>query len=235
MTRLEEEIGVGAPVFQFCGISAVRWEEAEILPAGERRESSCGGFVVVALGEVFLQPNIQDNEEVTAAHLADFQFGHASAAVAPGDGDNRKIVAPYDGFEGEFDGDVEVRGEDGSNAIDDFFAVGFEGVGGVVEAVSEKETHEGVGQTVHEEFNRRIVDGAAAAHEAAAEDAIVAFVEFFPVADYVTAIVGFIGHEDDRGVAGHGVEAEAYCPTKTMRPWVLDRTENGWPFSNAET
>lgn len=199
------------------------------------RRRSGGGLPVVAAGEVFFHPDVEDDEEVAAAHFFDFEFGDAVAAVAPGDGDDRKIVAADDGFEGEFDGDVEVRGEDGADAVDDFFAVGFEGVGGVVKAVAEEESHEGVGQAVHEKFDRRVIDGAAAFHEAAAEDAVVAFVEFFPVTDDVAAVVGFIGHEDDRGIAGHGVEAEGNRSSKTMRTLVLDRAENGWPFSKAET
>ncbi len=146
--------------------------------------------------------------------------------IAPGDGDNGETVAADDGFERKFDGDVEVGRKDGADAVDDFFAVGFEGVGGVVEAVAEEEAHEGVGQAVHEELDGRVIDGAAALHEAAAEDAVVAFVEFFPVTDDVAAVVGFVGHKDDGGVTGHGVEAEGDRPTETVRAGILHAVQN---------
>jgi len=200
-----------------------------------RGRSSRRGLFVIASREIFLQPDVEDDEEVAAAHFADLEFGHARTAVAPGDGNDGETVAADDGFQGEFDGDVEVGREDGADAVDDFFAVGFEGVGRVVETVAEEETNEGVGQTVHEELDRRVVDGSAALHETAAENAVVAFVEFFPVADDVPAVVGFVGHEDDGGVAGHGIEAEGDRPTKTVWSRVMDRVENGWPFSKAET
>jgi hypothetical protein len=45
------------------------------------------GFPVIAAGEVFFKPDIEDDEEVAAAHFLDFQFGDAGAAVSPGDGD----------------------------------------------------------------------------------------------------------------------------------------------------
>jgi hypothetical protein len=163
---------------------------------------------IVPARKVFLQPDIKDDEEVAAAHFFDFELGQAGAAVAPGDGDDGEAVAADDGFQGEFDGDVEVRRQDRLDAVDDFFAVGFEGVGRVVESVAEEEAHKGVGQPVHEELDRRIVDGAASLHEAAAEDAVVAFVELFPVSDDIPAVVALVGHEDDRGIAVHGVEAE---------------------------
>ncbi len=147
-------------------------------------------------------------------------------AVAPSDRDDGETVAADDGLQGEFHGDVEMRREDGADAVDDFFAVGFEGVGRVVQAVTEKESHEGVGQTVHEELDRRIVDSAAALHEAAAEDAVVAFVELVPVADDIAGVVGVVGHEDDGGVAGHGVETEGDGTAEAVRAGVLHAVQN---------
>ena len=65
-------------------------------------------FFVISLRKILLQPDVEDNEEIATTHLADLQFGYPRAAVAPGDGDDRKIVAADDGLEGEFDGDVEM-------------------------------------------------------------------------------------------------------------------------------
>lgn len=183
----------------------------------------CGGLFVIATGEVFFEPDVEDDEEVTAAHFFDFEFGDAVAAVAPRDGNDGKVVTADDGFEGQFDGDVEMRRENGADAIDDFFAVGFEGVRRVVEAVAEEEAHKGVGHAVHEELDRRVIDGAAALHETAAENAVITFVELFTVADNIAAVVGFIGHENDRSIAGHGIETELNCSSKSMLTLIFDR------------
>ncbi len=184
------------------------------------------GFSVIAPGEILFEPDVEHDEEVAAAHFFDFEFGQAGAAVAPGDGDDGEAVAADDGFEGEFDGDVEVRGEDRPDAADDFFAVGFEGVGRVVESVAEEEAHEGIGQAVHEELDRRIVDGAASLHEAAAEDAVVALIKFLPVTDDIPAVVALVGHEDDGSVAGHGVEAEGDGAAEAVRAGILHGVKN---------
>ena len=72
-----------------------------------KRNSGCR-LLVVAAGEIFFEPHVEDDEEVAAAHFFDFEFGNAVAAVAPGDGYDSKVIAADDGFEGELDGDVEV-------------------------------------------------------------------------------------------------------------------------------
>ena len=48
-------------------------------------------------------------------------------------------------------------------------------------------------------------------------------------------LAGVVGHEDDSGITGHSVETAGDRPTKTVCSVVLDRAENGWPFSKAET
>ena len=63
-----------------------------------------------------------------------------------------------------------------------------------------------IGQAVDDQLEARIIDDAAAFDEAAAEDAVVTLVQGLPVAHHVAAIVGFVGHHDDDGVALHGVE-----------------------------
>ncbi len=119
-----------------------------------------------------------------------------------------------------------MRGKNWADAVDDFFAVGFEGIGRVVQAVAEKQAHEGVGQTVHEELDRRVVDGAAALHEAAAEDAVVAFVELLPIPDDIAAVVALVGHKDDRCVAVHGVEAEGDGAAEAVGAGILHGVKN---------
>lgn len=95
-------------------------------------------FFIVALGEVFFEPHIEDDEEIAAAHFFNFELGEASAAVVPSDGDSGEGVATDEGFEGEFDGDVEVGAKDGVDAFNNAAAVSLEGVGGIIEAVTEE-------------------------------------------------------------------------------------------------
>ncbi len=63
--------------------------------------------------------------------------------------------------------------------------------------------------------------------EAAAEDAVGAFIEGLPVADDIAAVVGFVGHHDDRGITGHGVEALGDRSPEAVRSGILDRAEDG--------
>lgn len=74
-------------------------------------------FSIIPPGKIFFQPDVEADEEVAGSHFVDFQFGHAGSAVVPGDGNNGVGIAADDGFEGEFDGDVEVGRENGADAI----------------------------------------------------------------------------------------------------------------------
>ena len=56
----------------------------------------------------------------------------------PSDGDSGEGVATDKGLEGEFDGDVEVGAKDGVDAFNNAAAVSLEGVGGIIEAVTEE-------------------------------------------------------------------------------------------------
>src|SRR4051812_21600726 len=48
---------------------------------------------VIPLRQVFLEPHVQDDEEVPAAHLLQLQLRHALGAVAPADRDHLVAVA----------------------------------------------------------------------------------------------------------------------------------------------
>ena len=89
----------------------------------------------------------------------------------------------------------------------------------------EEAAYEGVGQTIHEEFDGRVVDGATAFHEAAAEDAVVAFVELLPVADDVAAVVRFVGHHNYGGVTFHRLKTAGDRTSKAVLFFVLYRSQ----------
>ena len=182
---------------------------------------------VVPTREIFFQPDIEADEEVATAHFLDLELGGAGAAVAPSDGDGGKTEPTDDGFEREFDRDVEMRGEDGADAVDDRAAVGFEGVRGVVEAVAKEDADEEVCGAVERELEGRIVDHSAVLQEATAEDAVVAFIEGLPVANDIAAIIGFVGHHNNHGITGHGVETLGDRTPEAVRTGILDRAEGG--------
>ena len=149
------------------------------------------------------------------------------AAVPPRDWDRGEGVSAHDGFQGEFDGDVEVGAEDRADAVDDGLPVGLERVCRVIQSVLEHHPHEGVGQTIHEQLERRVVDRAAALHKPASEYAVVSFVELFPIPHDIAAVVGFISHHDDDRVAGHGIEAACDRTAKPVGAGALYWAEDG--------
>src|ERR1039458_5231199 len=68
-------------------------------------------LLVIPAAEVLLQPAIERDEQIAAAHLPDLEFRDAAAPVAPGDGHHGPGVAAHDDLERQFHGEVEVRRE----------------------------------------------------------------------------------------------------------------------------
>src|SRR4051812_42683149 len=65
-------------------------------------------LTVIATAEVGLQPYVQHDEEVAAAHLAHRQLALARHAVAPGDRDHGETVAAHDCLQRDLDREVEM-------------------------------------------------------------------------------------------------------------------------------
>ena len=105
---------------------------------------------IIPAREIFLQPDIEADEQIATAHFIDLEFRLTGAAVAPGDGYNGEGKSSDDGFERQLDCDVEVRREDRAYAINNGFSIGLEGVGRFVEAVVEENPHKRVCQSVYE-------------------------------------------------------------------------------------
>ncbi len=66
-------------------------------------------FIVITAAQVFLQPQIEANEEVPATHLLDLQLGHTRSAVAPGYGNRGPRISADDRFERKLDREIEMR------------------------------------------------------------------------------------------------------------------------------
>src|SRR6266851_1487857 len=85
-------------------------------------------FPVVAAAEIFLQPYIKADEQITAAHLLKLELGVAGAPVPPGDGNDRPTVSSHDGFERQLNREIEVRRDQRTAPVNHRAAVGFESI-----------------------------------------------------------------------------------------------------------
>src|ERR1051326_5001899 len=112
-------------------------------------------------------------------------------------------------------------------AIDHFATIRFEGVRGVVELDPKEDLEEKICEPVQEQLDLWIIDHPAAFNKAAAKHAVVTFIELVPVAHDVTAVVGFISHHDDNGVAFDRREAAADGAPETIRSRVMNWRERG--------
>src|ERR1035441_7517261 len=95
-------------------------------------------FLEVPTAEVLLQPAIEGDEQIAAAHLPDLEFRFAGASVAPGDWHYRPGISAHDGLQRQFHREVEVRREERAAAFDDGSPVCLEGVGEVIQRRSEE-------------------------------------------------------------------------------------------------
>ena len=56
--------------------------------------------VIISPGQGFLQPKVQDDEQTSAAHLLDLEFGDSGFAVCLTDGDRGEAVTANNGLQG---------------------------------------------------------------------------------------------------------------------------------------
>ena len=131
---------------------------------------------VVSLTEVLFQPDIKANEKIATSHLLNLQFWGAGASVAPGDGDRGPSKAAHNRLEWYLHRDVEMGRDKRTTPIDYFLAIGFKGVGGVVELDIEKKSQEQIHHAVNKQLQTRVIDYSATFHESAPKDTLVTFV-----------------------------------------------------------
>src|SRR4030095_5600085 len=90
-------------------------------------------LAVVTAGEVFLEPNVETDEKITATHLAKLEFGLPRAPIAPRNWDDRPRIASNNRLQRQFDGEIKVWGDERTASINRGFAIGFEGVSRIVQ------------------------------------------------------------------------------------------------------
>src|SRR5881396_3868095 len=114
---------------------------------------SAAGFSVVAVAEIFFQPYVKADKQVSAAHFPNRQLSFPCPAIAPSDWDSGPRISTDDRFKRQLNREVEMRRNQWTAAIDYSFAVGFESVGRVVEAYAKEHLYEIVGQSVEKQFH----------------------------------------------------------------------------------
>ena len=134
-------------------------------------------FFVIASAEVFFEPNVKTDEEITTAHLFNLQFCDTGPAVAPRYRNDSPGKPTHDRFERQFDSDIEMGRNERPAAIDHFATVGFKGIGEVGERNMKSKPDEPIRQAVEQEFVKRVIDDSASAHEAGPEHRVPAFIE----------------------------------------------------------
>ena len=69
--------------------------------------------MVVAAAEVLFEPHVETDEEISTAHLFNFQFRRSDPTVAPGDRNGGPRITPHDCLERNLDRDVEMWSDEG--------------------------------------------------------------------------------------------------------------------------
>ena len=139
--------------------------------------------MVIAARKNLLKPEIQDDEQVPAAHLLQLQLGETSLAVGPTHRDYVVGVAADNRFERHLDREIEMRRDQRLNSLNHFATVTLKCIGDVVIAESEDHADEIVDDAIEEQFVLRIVDDLAASHKTGSEYTFKSFLNFAIVAD----------------------------------------------------
>src|SRR5207245_11436878 len=96
---------------------------------------------------------------------------------------------------------------EGAAAVDGLAAIGLEGVGDIIELDAKEASQKVVDQSVQNQLETWIVDGAAALAESAAKETVVPFVKLCQLADDIAALVGVVRHHDHWRIRLDVVEA----------------------------
>ena len=120
---------------QVLEISEMMYHPRRIL-----RRPASEPFPVVAPAEVFLQPDVEADEQIPASHLAYLELALIAPTVPPGNGDHCPCVAAYNCLEWQLYCEVEMWRDEWAASKNDFLAKGLEGVCSVVKLDSEHKT-----------------------------------------------------------------------------------------------
>src|SRR6266567_8968894 len=137
---------------------------------------------VVPTTEIFLQPQVEADEQVAAAHFLDFQFGYASSAVAPGNRHDGPGIAANDGLHRNLNRKVEVSREQRLATFNHLAAIRLERIRGVIQRNAEQHGNEEIRHTIDPQLEPRIIDDSSALHKPRTEYRIPALIENVPVA-----------------------------------------------------
>src|SRR5262245_19274683 len=120
-----------------------------------------------------------------------------------------------------------MRCDEGLAAVDNLFAISFERICRVVQADAKQNFDEVISQPIEKQLHLRIINRTATAHEAAAKNAIVPFIEFLPIPHNVAAIVRSISHHNDGSIARHMSESVTDRAPESMRRRIFHGPQGG--------
>lgn len=103
---------------------------------------------IVPPAEVFFEPDVQTDEQITATHFFDFELRGAGSAIAPGYGDNFPAVSPDDGFQWNLDGQIEMRGQEWSASTNYRASVCLERIRRIVQIDPEEHAQEKISKSI---------------------------------------------------------------------------------------
>ena len=83
------------------------------LAATSRARTTSGastfGFPIIAPAEIFLQPYVKADKEISASHFSNRQLGFSRPAVTPGRRDSGPRVSTDDRFKRQLDREIKMR------------------------------------------------------------------------------------------------------------------------------
>lgn len=177
--------------------------------------------------EPSLEPQFEEGCEIATAHGAEFQVGLTPGSSFPCDGDLFDSVLSNEGGEGEFDGDVEMGGAQGTDIVDDVTAIDFEGVGHVVDGGHKEHANGVVDDALYDEFDGGVVGYLAPWDEAGAEYAVPAFFYGAVASHDIFGSVREVGHDDGYDLAGNVAESATDGASEASGHGVVDEVDFG--------
>src|SRR5581483_2164698 len=181
-----------------------------------------GSAMIVAARQGLLEPQVEDDEEIAAAHFLDAQLGYAGFPVCPGDRNHAIGVAAHNGLQRHLDGQVEVRRNERLHRGNHFTPVYLEGVRNIVEPKSKEHADKEIRQTIQQQFMTRIIDNTRTLDKPGSEHAITAGGKLAIIADKSLWTIGAVTHHDGHRVTGGGIKTGPHSHTESVPAMILD-------------
>ena len=82
---------------------------------------------------MLLNPDIEADKKIPASHFLNLELGLSRPSIAPGNWHRGPRIIPDNRFKRKLHRDIEMGRQNGAAAVDNAFAIGFKGVGRVID------------------------------------------------------------------------------------------------------